>query len=124
MAEPESTKRAEAVTRLWELKRLSDKHTAQGMPFVHFSMLLSDQVYRDGILSKAERAHDPALRSMAAELKSLKLQGRLRDAAPTNGAARASAALSPDGISVELLQEGEALTPVEPWISMPNEGSW
>lgn len=31
---------------------------------------------------------------------------------------------SPDGISVELLQEGEALTPVEPWISMPNEGSW
>ena len=100
MAEPESTKRAEAVTRLWELKRLSDKHTAQGMPFVHFSMLLSDQVYRDGILSKAERANDPALRSMAAELKSLKLQGRLRDAAPTNGAARASAALSPDGISV------------------------
>lgn len=100
MAEPESTKRAEAVTRLWDLKRLSDKHTAQGMPFVHFSMLLSDQVYRDGILSKAERAHDPALRSMAAELKSLKLQGRLRDAAPTNGAARASAALSPDGISV------------------------
>ncbi len=31
---------------------------------------------------------------------------------------------SPDGISIELLQEGEALTPCEPWISMPNEGSW
>ena len=31
---------------------------------------------------------------------------------------------SPDGISIELLQEGEALTPAEPWISMPNEGSW
>lgn len=31
---------------------------------------------------------------------------------------------SPDGISVELLQEGEPLTPVEPWTSMPNEGSW
>lgn len=31
---------------------------------------------------------------------------------------------SPDGISIELLQEGEALTPVEPWISMPNTGEW
>ena len=31
---------------------------------------------------------------------------------------------SPDGISVELLQEGAALTPVEPWVSMPNTGSW
>ncbi len=100
MAEPESTKRAEAVTRLWELKRLSDKHTAQGMPFVHFSMLLSDQVYRDGILAKAERSNDTALRDMASELKSLNLQGRLREAAPTNGSARASAALSADGFSI------------------------
>lgn len=32
--------------------------------------------------------------------------------------------LSPDGISVELLQSGDALEPVEPWISMPNTGSW
>ncbi len=31
---------------------------------------------------------------------------------------------SPDGISVELLQEGDALEPVEPWVSMPNTGSW
>jgi len=31
---------------------------------------------------------------------------------------------SPDGISVELLQEGEPLPPIEPWISMPNTGSW
>jgi lactoylglutathione lyase len=30
---------------------------------------------------------------------------------------------SPDGISVELLQEG-ALPPAEPWASMPNVGSW
>ncbi len=32
--------------------------------------------------------------------------------------------VSPDGVSVELLQEGKALTPAEPWISMPNSGSW
>ena len=31
---------------------------------------------------------------------------------------------SPDGISIELLQEGEALPPQEPWASMANTGSW
>jgi lactoylglutathione lyase len=31
---------------------------------------------------------------------------------------------SPDGISIELLQEGERLPPAEPWASMPNTGSW
>ena len=31
---------------------------------------------------------------------------------------------SPDNISVELLQEGEALEPAEPWISMENTGHW
>lgn len=30
---------------------------------------------------------------------------------------------SPDGISIELLQEGH-LEPAEPWASMPNTGSW
>jgi lactoylglutathione lyase len=31
---------------------------------------------------------------------------------------------SPDGISIELLQEGEALSVQEPWASMDNSGSW
>lgn len=31
---------------------------------------------------------------------------------------------SPDGISVELLQKGDALEPREPWASMPNTGIW
>ncbi|MBW8304701.1 MAG: VOC family protein [Brevundimonas sp.] len=31
---------------------------------------------------------------------------------------------SPDGISIELLQEGEPRPPAEPWASMPNTGSW
>jgi len=31
---------------------------------------------------------------------------------------------SPDNISIELLQKGEALAPAEPWRSMPNTGSW
>jgi lactoylglutathione lyase len=31
---------------------------------------------------------------------------------------------SPDNISIELLQAGEPLTPAEPWVSMPNTGTW
>ena len=31
---------------------------------------------------------------------------------------------SPDGISIELLQEGEHKAPAEPWVSMPNTGAW
>ncbi|MDH3440491.1 MAG: VOC family protein [Gammaproteobacteria bacterium] len=31
---------------------------------------------------------------------------------------------SPDNISIELLQEGDALDPAEPWASMENSGSW
>lgn len=31
---------------------------------------------------------------------------------------------SPDNISIELLQQGAALPPAEPWKSMPNTGSW
>ncbi len=31
---------------------------------------------------------------------------------------------SPDNISIELLQKGDALAPQEPWASMPNTGVW
>lgn len=31
---------------------------------------------------------------------------------------------SPDNISIELLQKGDALPPKEPWASMENTGSW
>ena len=31
---------------------------------------------------------------------------------------------TPDGISIELLQQGESLAPAEPWASMENTGSW
>ena len=31
---------------------------------------------------------------------------------------------SPDNISIEILQEGESLTPEEPWASMDNIGVW
>ncbi|WP_417209609.1 VOC family protein [Antarctobacter sp.] len=31
---------------------------------------------------------------------------------------------SPDNVSIELLQQGEALAPAEPWTSMGNTGHW
>ncbi len=31
---------------------------------------------------------------------------------------------SPDGISIEILQEGKPLEPAEPWASMQNTGEW
>jgi len=31
---------------------------------------------------------------------------------------------SPDRVSIELLQKGGALSPQEPWVSMPNTGEW
>ncbi len=31
---------------------------------------------------------------------------------------------SPDNISIEILQTGNALEPIEPWKSMENKGSW
>ncbi len=31
---------------------------------------------------------------------------------------------SPDGISIELLQKGDAQAPAEPWSSMDNTGAW
>ena len=31
---------------------------------------------------------------------------------------------SPDAISIELLQVGAPLPPMEPWLSMPNVGQW
>ena len=31
---------------------------------------------------------------------------------------------SPDNISIELLQMGASLPPREPWVSMPNSGTW
>jgi len=56
------------------------------------------------------------------------LCARLRDAGvvihrpPRDG--RMAFVKSPDGHSVELLQRGEALAPAEPWLSMPNTGTW
>lgn len=52
----------------------------------------------------------------------LQSQGVTINRPPRDG--RMAFVRSPDGISVELLQRGEALSPQEPWSSMPNVGTW
>jgi lactoylglutathione lyase len=52
----------------------------------------------------------------------LQAQGVVINRPPRDG--RMAFVRSPDGISVELLQKGAALAPVEPWLSMANTGSW
>ena len=54
--------------------------------------------------------------------KKLKENGVTINRPPRDG--RMAFIRSPDNISVELLQEGEALPIKEPWVSMENIGSW
>ncbi len=52
----------------------------------------------------------------------LQSQGIVINRPPRDG--RMAFVKSPDGISLELLQKGQALPPAEPWTSMPNTGTW
>jgi lactoylglutathione lyase len=52
----------------------------------------------------------------------LQKHGVIINRPPRDG--RMAFVVSPDNISIELLQKGEALPLQEPWTSMPNIGSW
>ncbi|MCX7032584.1 MAG: VOC family protein [Arenimonas sp.] len=52
----------------------------------------------------------------------LQAQGVTINRPPRDG--RMAFVRSPDLVSIELLQKGEALAPAEPWASMANTGSW
>jgi lactoylglutathione lyase len=54
--------------------------------------------------------------------KKLKDNGVKINRPPRDG--RMAFVRSPDNISIELLQAGEAKKPSEPWISMENDGHW
>lgn len=54
--------------------------------------------------------------------QSLMDQGVTINRPPRDG--RMAFVRSPDQISIELLQKGEALAPQEPWSSMQNSGEW
>lgn len=53
---------------------------------------------------------------------SLQAKGVTINRPPRDG--RMAFVRSPDNISIEILQKGEAKAPAEPWASMPNTGVW
>ena len=63
-----------------------------------------------------------AVDDIYAKCEELRRAGIVINRPPRDG--RMAFVISPDGISVELLQKGEALAPAEPWASMENIGSW
>lgn len=63
-----------------------------------------------------------AVEDIYATCRRLKDAGVVINRPPRDG--RMAFVRSPDGISIELLQAGEALAPAEPWISLPNVGAW
>ena len=62
------------------------------------------------------------VKDIYATCRSLMDNGVVINRPPRDG--RMAFVKSPDGISLELLQEGDALAPAEPWASMENTGSW
>ena len=63
-----------------------------------------------------------AVEDIYAICRRLKDAGVVINRPPRDG--RMAFVRSPDNISIELLQKGDALAPQEPWISMPNTGVW
>lgn len=63
-----------------------------------------------------------AVQDIYALCEHLQHQGVTINRPPRDG--RMAFVRSPDGISVELLQQGQPLPSQEPWASMPNTGTW
>jgi lactoylglutathione lyase len=63
-----------------------------------------------------------AVNNIYAICEHLQKHGVIINRPPRDG--RMAFVVSPDNISIELLQKGEALPLQEPWTSMPNIGSW
>ncbi|MGF1527869.1 MAG: hypothetical protein ACFCBW_13925 [Candidatus Competibacterales bacterium] len=68
--------RSELVAALWELKQNLAK-SDQPLRYVHFNMLLSDEDYRNEVISKAEASDMPAIRALAERARTLNMGGKL-----------------------------------------------
>lgn len=63
-----------------------------------------------------------AVGDIYAACEKLRQHGVVINRPPRDG--RMAFVRSPDNISIELLQKGEAMSPQEPWMSMENVGNW
>ena len=96
MTEQDGFDRVRAVDLLWAFKRRCDAHSAQGMPMVHFRMLLSDPAYRQEMLTRAQGFDDEELLQLATQLAALPNDAVLADTRGTaTGTARADTARPP-----------------------------
>ena len=96
-----------------------DRSAAERAPEVELTYNWDPEVYTGGrnfghLAYKVDDIHATCQRLMDS--------GVVINRPPRDG--RMAFVRSPDGISIELLQEGEALAPAEPWASMPNVGTW
>ncbi len=82
-----------------------------------------------GDVARAEASNSPLVELTAYQVDDIyAFCGKLKDAGvtinrpPRDG--RMAFVKSPDGISIEILQKGDAKEPQEPWTSMENTGTW
>mgnify|MGYP001263089102 CR=1 FL=1 len=97
LAPPEQTDCPVELTYNWD----TNKNYAEGRNFGHLAYEVQD-IYE--ICEKLQR-------------NGVKINRPPRDG-------RMAFVRSPDNISIELLQAGQAKKPIEPWLSMKNEGHW
>jgi lactoylglutathione lyase len=93
--------------------------TSEKAPLVELTYNWDPEVYSGGrnfghIAFAVKNIYETCTKLMAA--------GVVINRPPRDG--RMAFVRSPDGISIELLQDGAALAPAEPWASMANTGNW
>jgi lactoylglutathione lyase len=93
--------------------------TGNGAPMVELTYNWDPEVYGGG-RNFGHLAY--AVDDIYATCEKLRAAGVVITRPPRDG--RMAFVRTPDGISIELLQEGAAMMPKEPWASMPNTGSW
>jgi lactoylglutathione lyase len=93
--------------------------TSEGAPLVELTYNWDPEVYAGG-RNFGHLAY--AVDDIYATCEKLMAAGVVINRPPRDG--RMAFVRTPDGISIELLQEGAAMMPKEPWASMPNTGSW
>ena len=98
-----------------------DRRTAasEGAPLIELTYNWDPEVYAGG-RNFGHLAY--AVDDIYATCEKLMAAGVVINRPPREG--RMAFVRTPDGISIELLQDGESLPPKEPWASMPNTGSW
>lgn len=93
--------------------------TSDGAPLVELTYNWDPEVYAGG-RNFGHLAY--AVDDIYATCEKLMAAGVVINRPPRDG--RMAFVRTPDGISIELLQEGAAMLPKEPWASMLNTGNW